>query len=107
MISSMINESLNTDIVKVKEIISLLNSKGIKVSKKEDYYNGSGYRERYSIIGSDDIDGYTSYSSTPIKVKSHGFITKDGILQNFFYHTGERFEITKDINTFLISLENK
>jgi hypothetical protein len=40
----------------------------------------------------------------PTKVKSQGFITKRGILQNFFYHTGDGFETTKDINKFLSAL---
>ena len=36
-----------------------------------------------------------------------GFITKRGILQNFFYHTGDGFETTKDINKFLSALGEK
>lgn len=93
--------------MKTKEIIELLNSKGIKVSKKENFYNGANYGEKYTIIGSSDVDSKTPYMGIPTKVKSQGFITKRGVLQNFFYRTGGGFETTKDINKFLSGLKNK
>ncbi len=44
-----INENINiNNNMKTKEIIELLNSKGIKVSKKENFYNGSNYGEKYT-----------------------------------------------------------
>lgn len=87
-----------------KEIIQLLNSKGIKVSKKENFYNGSNYGVKYKIIVSSDVDGKTPYMGIPTKDKSQGFIIKRGVLQNFFNHTGDGFETTKDINKFLSAL---
>ena len=103
-----INENINVNNnMKTKEIIELLNSKGIKVSKKENFYNGANYGEKYTIIGSSDVDGKTPYMGIPTKVKSQGFITKRGVLQNFFYHTGDGFETTKDINKFLSALGEK
>lgn len=92
--------------MKVKEIIEILSSKGVKISKKESFYNGANYGERYTIVGSFNIDGYTPYMGIPTKVKSHGFIARNGILQNFFYHNGNEFEITKDINKFESTLIN-
>jgi hypothetical protein len=87
--------------MRTEEIIALFNSKGIKVSKKEKFYNGAWYGEKYTVLGSSDIDGVTPYMGIPTKLKSVGFITKSGILQNFFYHTGNGFKTTSDINKFL------
>lgn len=87
--------------MKVKDITSALSLFGVKVSSKEDFYNGSGYRERYTIVGCDEVDGYTSYLGLPTKVKTQGFITKKGVLQNFYYHTGTGFVTTQDIDLFL------
>jgi hypothetical protein len=86
------------------EIVGILNTHGIKVSPKENFYNGANYGEKYTIIGSDDVDGKTPYMGIPTKVKSQGFITRNGILQNYFYHTGDGFETTKNINEFLSAL---
>jgi len=100
-----INENLiKTSNMKTKEIIDILNSKGLKVSKKENFYNGSGYGEKYIIIGSEDVDGKTPYLGIPTKVKAQGFITKNSVLQNYFYYIGGGFETTKDINEFLRAL---
>ena len=100
------NDMINENIIinnnmKAKEIIKLLNSKDIKVSKGENFYNGSSYGKKYTIIGSSDVDGKTPYLGIPVKVKAQGFITKEGRLHNFYYHTGKCFETTKDINEFL------
>lgn len=91
--------------MRTKEIIELLNAKGIKVSKKENFYDGSNYGEKYTIIGSSEVDGKTPYMGIPTKVKSQGFITKRGVLQNFFYNNGDGFETTKDINKFFEELD--
>lgn len=94
--------------MKAKEIIALLKSKNIKVSKKENYYYAGGiFGEKYTIIGSSEVDGKTPYMGIPIKVKTQGFNTKKGVLQNFFYHTGDGFEVTKDINKFLSKILTK
>lgn len=82
-------------------IIKILNNKGIKVSPKEVYYNGSGYREKYDIIGSNDVDGWTHHFGAPSKIKAQGFICKNGVLQNFFSHNGSGFDTFIDINDFL------
>jgi hypothetical protein len=87
-----------------EEIVGILNKYRIKVSPKENFYNGANYGEKYTIIGSDDVDGKTPYMGVPTKVKSQGFITRNGILQNYFYHTGDGFETTKNINEFLSAL---
>lgn len=91
----------NNNIKTLKEIVNLLRDNGFEISKKERYYNGSNYGEKYSIIGSDDVDGKTPYMGIPTKLKSQGFIMKKNILQNFFYHNGNGFDTTKDINIFL------
>lgn len=103
-IRKIINENIEFEPTTVKEIVGILNKFGIKVSKKEYFYDGSGYGEEYTIIGSDDVDGRTSYLRIPTKVKSQGFISKNGILKNYFFHTGNGFEITKSINEFLKAL---
>jgi hypothetical protein len=87
--------------MKALKIIKLLNSKGIKVSKREGFYNGSDYGEKYTIINSSYVEGKTLYMGIPTKVKSQGFIIKRDILQNFFYHTGDGFKTTENINEFL------
>lgn len=100
-----LNKNIEIEPKNVKEIVNVLSKYGIKVSKKENFYNGSSHGEEYTIIGSDDVDGKTPYLGIPIKVKSEGFITRGGILQNYFFHTGEGFELTKNINTFLRALK--
>lgn len=99
-----LNENIETEPKTVKEIIGILNKYGIKVSPKENYYTTGSYGERYTIINSTDVDGKTSYLGIPTKVKSQGFITRNGILQNYFFHTGNGFETTKNINEFLKAL---
>jgi hypothetical protein len=106
-INSLNENIININKMNAKEIIQQLDNIGIKVSKKENFYNGSNYGEKYSIIGSDDVDGKTPYMGIPTKVKSQGFITKKGVLQNYFYHTGNGFETTKDFNEFLRALGEK
>jgi hypothetical protein len=97
-----LNENIETEPRTVKEVVAVLNKYGIKVSDKENYYSmGDGYGEKYTIIGSDDVDGRTSYGYIPIKVKSQGFNTKKGILQNYFFHNGDGFELTRKISEFL------
>ena len=103
-IESIDENLIKTSNMKTKEIIDILNSKGLKVSKKENFYNGSGYGEKYIIIGSEDVDGKTPYLGIPTKVKAQGFITKNSVLQNYFYYIGGGFETTKDINEFLRAL---
>jgi uncharacterized protein with GYD domain len=102
-----LNENIENEPKTVKEIVAVLNKYGIKVSGKENFYNGSWYGEKYTIIGSSEVDGKTPYMGIPTKVKSQGFITKRGVLQNFFYHTGDGFETTKDINKFLSAVAEK
>jgi hypothetical protein len=87
--------------MKANEIITALGLFGIRVSKKENDFNGSSYIERYTLIDSDWVDGFTSYLGVPIKVKTQGFICKKGVLQNFYYHNGKGFETPTDIDTFL------
>jgi hypothetical protein len=99
-----LNENIETEPKTVKEIVGILNKYDIKVSPKEKFYNGSNYGEKYTIIGSGDVDGYTPYLGIPIKVKAQGFITRNGILQNYFFHTSDGFETTKSINEFLSAL---
>lgn len=99
-----LNENIEIEPKTVKEIVAVLNKYGIKVSGKENFYNGSNYGETYTIIGSDDVDGKTPYLGIPTKVKSQGFITRNGILQNYFFHTGKGFETPKNINEFLRAL---
>ncbi len=99
-----LNENAETEPKTVKEIMGILTKNNIKVSSGEDFYNGSGYAKKYTVIDSDDVDGKTAYLGIPTKVKSQGFIIKNGVLQNYFYHTGEGFETTKDINEFLKAL---
>jgi hypothetical protein len=106
-IDSLNENIINTNKMGVKEIIQQLNDRGIKVSKKENFYNGANYGEKYTIIGSDDVDGKTPYMGIPTKVKSQGFITKKGVLQNYFYHNGDVFKTTKDFNEFLRALGKK
>lgn len=96
-----INENFYPNNMRAKEIIEILNSKGIKVSKKENFYASGRYGEKYSIIDSPDVDGKMPYLGIPVKVKSQGFITIRGVLQNFFYHTGDGFDTTNDLNKFL------
>jgi hypothetical protein len=97
-------DGIDTEPKTVKEIVRILNKHDIKVSPKENFYNGANYGEKYTIIGSDDVDGKTPYMGIPTKVKSQGFITRNGILQNYFSHTGNGFETTKNINEFLNAL---
>lgn len=97
-------QKIETEPKTVEEIVAVLSKYDIKVSKKRNFYNGSNYGEKYTIIGSDDVDGKTPYMDIPTKVKSQGFITRNGILQNYFFHTGEGFETTKNINEFLRAL---
>jgi hypothetical protein len=86
--------------MKATEIIDILNVNEIKVTTKEKSYNGSYYIEKYSIVDSDIVSSKT-YDYLPTEVRSQGFITKKGVLQNFFYHNGEGFVTTSDINVFL------
>ncbi len=103
----LLNENIETEPKTVKEIVRILNKYDIKVSPKENFYNGANYGEKYTIIGSDDVDGKTPYMGIPTKVKSQGFIIKKGVLQNYFYHTGNGFETTNDFNEFLRALGKK
>lgn len=102
-----LNENTETESKTVKEIVRVLNNHNINVSPKEKFYNGSGYSEKYTIIGSDDVDGKTEYLGVPTKVKSQGFITKNGVLQNFFNHNGDGFDTTTNIDEFLKWIEKK
>jgi len=99
-----LNENTEIEPDSVNGIIYVLGKYDIKVSGKEDFYNGANYGEKYTIIDSDDVDGKTPYMGIPTKVKSQGFITRNGKLQNYFFHTGEGFETTKSINEFLRAL---
>lgn len=102
-----ITENVEPQYRTVKDIIRFLNSNGLEVSKKENFYNGSNYGEKYSIVGCKEVAGKTSYLGIPTMVKSQGFITRNGILQNFFCHNGSGFDTTTDINEFLNWVSNK
>lgn len=105
-IGKQLSENLENKTNKAKDIIQILNNNGIKVSKKQYYYDGSGYKEKYEIVDSVEVGGVTEYLGIPIKEKAQGFITKNGILQNFYYHNGKGFETTKNIDEFLKNISN-
>ena len=80
----------------ISDIIDILAEHGIRLSKKQSFYNRANY-----AIGAEDVEGKSDYLHIPIKVKSQGVIVKNGILQNFYYHTGDEFATTRDIHEFI------
>lgn len=84
----------------IKQIKQLLGK--IPVSNGKTYYNGSGYRKDYQITSTPLIESRTSYMKIPVMTHSAGFITTEkGELCNFYWHDGEGFQTTKDIDLFI------
>ncbi len=65
-----LNENAETEPKTVKEIMGILTKNNIKVSSGEDFYNGSGYAKKYTVIDSDDVDGKTAYLGIPVVMRS-------------------------------------
>ena len=84
-----------------KEIITKLNSFGIRVNKPENFYITGSYGKRYSISNSILVDGYTPYYNIPTKVTSQGFIFHSEKFSNFFWHDGNEFQTSKNIDEFI------
>jgi len=91
----------------LSEILDTLKDTGIKISKPTWFYNGSNYGQRYVVIDSGEIEGRSDYLGVPIMKKKAGFIAKNGMLQNFYFHNGEEYLTSKDINWFINKIKNQ
>jgi hypothetical protein len=91
----------------LSEILDTLKDTGIKISKPTWFYNGSNYGQRYVVIDSGEIEGRSDYLGVPIMKKKEGFIAKNGMLQNFYFHNGEEYLTSKDINWFINKIKNQ
>ena len=90
----------------VAEATHILRGKGFNFSKGEVYYNGSGYRRKFSLEGSSEVPSVTPYMGSPTTSAAFGFITDEhgNYVRNFFYYTGSGFNTTKNINDFITQI---